>query len=314
MTLATVPPRMTLVVPLRKRMQFTTNILPTATMHACRDHEIIVVLDKCPLEHEIARRPDYHLSVDQDLHDRERVFRWFNSHQALLDEHKIRVLESHGDANCWTGGLRMSAALNVGVEAATTEWIVGIGDEDLALPHNWDEALWRGLHEKNYQTNVSTLVLCQPEIFELWPQPITREWIHETRKSNWHRLAFPLTREQSSGGCRIRWESFLKFSATGAQPGIGDEACGERRAMHWVPFLMHKSLIDGVGRWPISDVCAMSPDMELDNLLAVAGVRKRMPLDSFVLHAKEHVYLSDEVDRVWGDPEMLALFRDKPWV
>ena len=83
-------PMMTYVMPLRSRLQFTTNALPSILRHSSRQHEIILVLDKTPYEHEVTRRTDAYrredvprlLSTDQA--DREKMYRWFDAHRKPL--------------------------------------------------------------------------------------------------------------------------------------------------------------------------------------------------------------------------------------
>lgn len=308
-------PCMTLVIPIRRRFQFTTNIIPTATMHAVRkDHEFILVRDECSLGYELERRPELQNTAEviHDREDRLRVGGWILNHAGFLQEHGVRVLESFGDRQCWTGGLRCSAALNVGVEAASTEWIVGIGDEDLCFLPGWDHDLWRGLEGKDPMKTVSTLTMVMPNVWPSWeagfirPHVPTRSWIHASRSMACHQLSFPLhENERDILRTRIGESTWRTYAEQARLPGIHEEACGVRNMCHWVPMLMHRDLLKKAGMWPVDEAAASANDIELDNRLGALGVKKRMPLDAHVLHAKHHLYCSNSMDYVWGERKLL---------
>jgi len=307
-------PKMSFLLSIRSRLQFTTNALPSVILHAERDHEIIIALDKCSIEYEQQRRPDcfqpntWAEMAASDRVQRERVYRWIDTHKSVLDEHKVRVVESYGDERCWTGGLRSAAALNVAVEASTTDWIVAIGDEDLFFEPKWDRALWTPLEGRDPMRYVSTPVMVMPDYGDSWPDPLTAEWIHRQRNLCCHKLTMPLPPKyaDSCGSARLSYETFHRFAQIGAKAGLHEEPCGERRLCHWVPMLMYKPLVKRVGGWKVEDSAAMCYDIRLDDDLARHGVVKVMPLDHMVLHTKYHVKLSDYVDRTWGDAETLA--------
>lgn len=305
---------MTLVVPARARLQLTTNILPTAVRNASRrDHEILLVVDECDVLHEIRRRPGVFVeeqTVAHDAKDRALLRGWIDAHRELLSASGVRVLRSAGDERCWTGGLRTSAALNVGVEAAQTEWIVGIGDEDLCFSPGWDDALWSALGGRDPRSTVSTLVMAMPMQRETWPEPLTARWIHMQRDRVCHQLTFPVRPEHSGAdSARISESSWLGFAQLAKLGGVYEEQCHERKMCHWVPMLMHRDLLRRVGTWPIRDEAAFSFDIYLDDQLGAAGVRKRMRLDNLVLHSKHHLFMGEDVDRQWADPGVVEALR-----
>jgi hypothetical protein len=311
-------PKMSFVMPLRVRTTFTSNALPTVIQHAEREHEIILVLDKCPLEHEYRRRPDAYGPCDspewaaglkQDADFREHVYRWFDEHHKLLDQHHVRVLEFQGDERYWTGGLRMSGALNMGVAAATTEWIVGVGDEDLAFMPGWDRVLWEtsGIKEgRDPNQVVANMVMVTLQGRELgsWPEPLTLEWIQAQRKACPHYLTFPIRADRAHNLSRISYSSFKKFCDTASMPGIIEEPCGARIQTHWVPELMYKPMLVKHGMWPTDDGSAYGPDIVQDDRFGRAGVMRRMASHHMVLHAKQYLYMNEEWDRVWVDQKI----------
>jgi hypothetical protein len=306
-------PKMTYAIPLRRRLTFTLNALPTVILNASREHEIILMLDKCPLEHEFRRRPDQHTgdttaSIAADLSDRNRVYRWIDSHQKLLDEHHVKVMEFHGDERHWTGGLRSGAAMNMAVRASALDWILCFGDEDCIFLPNWDVALWSAICDRDPLKHVALPVMVMPGLADPYPDPLTSEWIHAQRERCCHTLTYPIRREYAHDAAigRIDIKAFERFAELAKQPGVHEEECGERRICHWVPLLMHRQLFENVGGYPVSDHSAKSYDIHFDDALRDrCGARKRMPLDSMLLHAKQFVRISDEIDRVWGDAELL---------
>jgi len=312
-------PKMAYVMPLRVRLQFTTNALPSLITHASREHEVIIVLDKCPAEYEFTRRKamypvtDITSLVRDDRLGREKVYRWIDSHKALLDEHHVKILEFHGDERCWTGGLRAAGAMNAGVRAASSDWVLAFGDEDCVFTKGWDVAMWEAIRGRDPMKYVSTPVMVMPRVHEEgFPSPPDAAWIHAQRQRCCHQLTYPLAREfgELSSG-RIPLDAFMRFAATARLDGTHEESCGERQMCHWVPLLMHKSLFWSVGGYPVTDAAACSFDLVLDDALRERGVKKRMPLDHFILHAKHFAFLSEEIDRAWGDPELLATIQKR---
>jgi hypothetical protein len=303
---------MSFVMPLRCRVQFTTNALPTALLHADRDHEVILVLDKCPLENERKRRP---ISLEESVRvasddeaGREVVYRWIDSHARLLDEHRVRILEFHGDESFWTGGLRMSGALNMGVKASTTDWIVGVGDEDLIFMPGWDTSMWRTLGEADPDKCVANMAMVTLQEREPCPETLTADWIHAQRSICSHYLTYPVAPRQSDPRhSRFSYAAFSRFFEVAKVPGVIEEACGVRSLTHWVPELMHKTLLHRVGGWPTSDASAFGPDIVQDDAFHAAGVRRRMATDHMVVHAKHFLYMSEDWDRVWTDPSILSV-------
>jgi hypothetical protein len=311
---------MAYVMPLRNRLQFTTNSLPSIILHASRAHEIIIVLDKCPLEYEMARRPEMYpgslsenaAALLDDRRDRETVYRWFDKHQKLLDEHHIKVLDFHGDESRWTGGLRAAAAMNMGVAASTSEWVVVFGDEDLVFQKNWDVAMWDVLRDHDPMRYVATPVMVTPGLYDPRPE-LTPEWIHAQRAVCCHKLTYPLAAEHAADldSGRLSYEAFMRFVEIGKKPGVYEELCGDRRVCHWVPLIMHRKLFDSIGGYPTTGRAAFSYDLVLDDALHDRGVIKRMPQDHMILHAKHLAYLSEEVDRVWADDVRLSTVQKK---
>jgi hypothetical protein len=304
-------PKMTYVLPLRSRLTFTFNSLPSIILHASREHEIIIVIDRCLLEHEIKARPAVYpdgggrLLVD-DQTDREHMYRWFDSHQKLLAEHHVRVMDFHGDERCWTGGLRAATAMNMGMASSTTDWVVVFGDEDLIFMKNWDVAMWGVLHDRDPMRYVATPVMVTPGQYDPLPE-LTPDWIHAQRARCCTQLTYPLSTEYASSlaSGRLSYEAFERFAEIGAQAGVRDEACGERSMCHWVPLIMHRKLFDQAGGYPTTDYAASSYDLVFDGKLQSMGITKRMPLDHMILHAKHFAYFSDEVDREWADATWL---------
>lgn len=299
-------PRMTWIVPLRRRLQFTTNLLPTLFRFAERkDHEVIVILDKCDYRTEAARLGiDVEEAARQDAIDRQKVYRWFDSHADLVVAHNIRMLDSYGSPALHTGGQRTAAALNLGIERASTPWMVGIGDEDLCLQPGWDRALWQALDGRDPLKYVSTLSMVMPKVFEGDPlPPATSGWVKNSVNSQ---LSFPVRPEHASTkGARISHAMFCAFTNVASSPDVLEERCAERLACHWVPLLMHRDLLGKVGGWPTREDSAYSFDIALDDDLAKLGVVKRMPRDAFALHTKHALYLDEETDRTWASPEWL---------
>ena len=308
-------PKMTYVLPLRRHLTFTTNSLPSIILNASRDHEIIIVLDKCPLEYEHARRPEVYpgdctSAITSDREERETVYRWIDAHQKILNEHNVKVLDFHGDAHCWTGGLRAAAAMNMGTKTATSEYVVVFGDEDLLFMPGWDRAMWdpiKGLDPMRY---VSLPVMVTTDVCDPYmpPADLTPDWIHAQRKKCCHKLVYPTM--PSDGGSlfsgRFPIENFARFVGIGKQSGCVEEPCGVRAMCHWVPIIMHRRLFDHIGGYPTGDDAAFGYDIVLDNTLSSMGVRKRMPLDHMILHTKFFTFISDEVDRDWGDATRLS--------
>lgn len=300
-------PRMTFVMPLRWRVQFTTNALPTVLQHAERtDHEVIIVLDKIPLQYEIDRRGSeaFYTSLEKDQADRERVYRWIDRHKALLDEHKVRILECHGDRSYWSGGLRNVAALNMGVDKATTDWIVAVGDEDLILMPGWDRALWDVMQGRDATRHVAVPVMVMTHVHEAWPRPLTPEWIHAQRARCGHQLTFPMLPKHAEVlSCRVGLKSLADFARTAALPGVHEEICGERRIAHWVPYLIHRDLLRWAGGWPITPEVA-GYDIRLDDMLGQMNVKKLVPSDHFVFHFKHHLRMDDATEAKWTEDEV----------
>jgi hypothetical protein len=306
-------PRIAYVLPLRSRLQFTTNLLPSLVRHSSRPHEIVIVLDKTPLQYELARRPNEfppsqtEQFLRRDEAGREQVYRWIDAHQKLLDEHGINVLEFIGDERCWTGGIRAAAAMNMGTAATSSEWVATFGDEDLVFMKNWDVALWDVLRDHDPMQFVSTPVMVTPDLRDPYPEVLTAAWIHAQRDLCCHKLTLPLpvkfSRDLLSG--RLTYDTFLRFYEIGKMGGCINERCGERRMCHWVPMITHRKLFDRVGGYPTHDRAASSFDLVFDDSLRALGVTKRMPLDHMVLHTKHYVYMSDEVDREWADKTLL---------
>jgi hypothetical protein len=240
------------------------------------------------------------------------VYRWIDSHEALLKEYKVRVMDFHGDESCWTGGLRAAAAMNMGTAAGTTDWVVVFGDEDCVFRKDWDVALWEVIKDRDFMRFVSTPVMVMPRVHDEMTAPVparrvTAEWIHAQRNRCCHQLTYPILAkhgELNSG--RIYQETFESFAKTASLSGVHEESCGERRMCHWVPLIMHKQLFNKMGGYPTTDRAACSFDLVLDDTLRDMGVRKRMPLDHPMLHAKHFFRTNDEVDRVWGDKELLT--------
>lgn len=308
-------PKISYVMPLRTRLEFTTNALPTILMHSTREHEVILVLDKCTYRHELARRPALY-GTDLTHHDsafaddqraREKVYRWIDGHQKLLDEHRVRVLDFHGDETHWTGGLRAAGAMNMGIRASTSDWTAVFGDEDLVFARGWDAALWGALWDRDPMRTASLPVMVMPHVEESFPEPLAADWIHAQRGRCCHQLSYPIAPEYAQlWGGRITYDGFERFVEVAKQSGVHEERCGERRLCHWVPMLMHKDLFWSVGGYPTADAASCSFDITFDDALGRAGIVKRMPLDHMILHAKHFCYLSDEVDRLWGDEWQLG--------
>lgn len=311
-------PKFSFVMPLRVRTTFTSNALPTVLLHADRDHEVIIVLDKCSLEHEYRRRPDtYGKDVDvwneglsADTAFREHVYRWFDSHQRILDEHKVKVLEFHGNERFWMGGMRMSGALNLGVKAATTDWIVGVGDEDLAFMPGWDRVLWDTLGlagGRDPNKTVSNMVMVTLQGRDTWPEPVTHEWIAQQRVVCPHYLTLPIRAATAHNITRISYDTFKKFCNIASVPGVVEELCGVRAKTHWVPELMYKPMLVSQGMWPTDDASAFGPDIVQDDRFHRAVINRRMATDHMVLHAKHYLYKSEEWDRDWVDSEIVKI-------
>ena len=306
-------PRMTYVLPLRSRLQFTTNALPSLVRHSAGTHEIILVLDKTPYEHELTRRTDAYPREDvqrllhADQAGRESVYRWIDAHRPILDEHGIQVMEFMGDERRWTGGLRAAAAMNMGMKAATSEWVATFGDEDLVFMKNWDLAMWNALRDHDPMQYVALPVMVTSQLRDPYPN-LTPSWIHAQRGSSCHALTFPVARQHtlSLTNARLSYESFLRFFEMAKMTGCVNERCGERRMCHWVPMVMHRKLFDRVGGYPTSDQAACSYDLVFDDALRSLGVTKRMPLDHMILHTKHYVHFNDDADREWGDTALLA--------
>lgn len=316
-------PKMSFVMPLRNRTTFTANALPTVLLHAERDHEVILVLDKCPLEHEARRRPGalgdptlWNKVIREDREGHDHMCRWIDDHKTLLDEYKVRVLEFSGDESFWTGGLRMSGALNMGVLASTTDWIVGVGDEDLVFMQGWDRVMWNtmGIAEgRDPNKVVSNMVMVTFQGREGWDGnrgPVggkvpTTAWIHAQRAMCTHYLTFPLALEhQDPRYTRVSYAAFERFCNVAKLPGVVEERCGVRNRTHWVPELMYKPMLVRHGVWPTHDAAAFGPDITQDDLFHAAGIQRRMASDHFVLHSKHYIYINDDVDRVWVDPKI----------
>ena len=311
-------PRMTYVLPLRNHLTFTANSLPSIILNSSREHEIIIVLDKCPFEYEFNRRNvgadgrtigcrTLEEAVSDDREVREDVYRWFDAHQKVLDEHHVRVLDFHGDERCWTGGLRAGSAMNMGMREATADYVVVFGDEDLLFMPGWDRAMWDALKDHDPMRTVALPVLTVTGVCDPYPFAFTPEWIHAQRKRLVNHLAYPVVESDFnllSG--RFPLENFAKFVAIAKQAGCVEEMAGVRGICHWVPLIMHRKLFDQIGGYPTGDNAAFGYDIVLDDTLAALGVKKRMPLDHMMLHTKFFAFMSDEVDRVWGDPASLA--------
>jgi hypothetical protein len=307
-------PKMTYVLPLRRHLTFTTNSLPSIIVNASRDHEIIIVLDKCPLEYEQARRPETYpverraALVQEDREEREVVYRWVDAHQKALSDNNIKVLDFHGDERYWTGGLRAAAAMNMGTKTATADYVVVFGDEDLCFMPGWDRAMWDVLKDHDPMRHVALPVLAITGVCDPHPSDLTPAWIHSQRGRLMNHLAYPVSQSDSSSllSGRFPLENFSRFVVVGKQAGCVEEPCGVRGMCHWVPIVMHRKLFDQMGGYPTGDNAAFGYDIVLDDTLAAMGVKKRMPLDHMILHTKFFVHMSDEIDRVWGDAAWLA--------
>jgi hypothetical protein len=306
-------PRMTIVLPLRSRLQFTTNALPSLVRHSSRAHEIILVLDKTPYEYELTRRSDVYPRDDiprlisTDKSERENVYRWIDAHGSLLDKHGIQVMEFMGDERRWTGGLRAAAAMNMAMKAATSDWVLTFGDESLFFMKNWDLAMWTALRDHDPMQFVALPVMVTSQLRDPYPN-LTPSWIHAQRGSSCHQLTFPLARQHtlSLTSGRLSYESFLRFFEMGKMTGCVNERCGDRRMCHWMPMVMNRKLFDRVGGYPTGDQDACSYDLTFDDTLRRLGVTKRMPLDHMILLTQHYVHFSDDADREWGDTDLLA--------
>jgi len=307
-------PKIAYVLPLRTRLQFTTNALPSLIRHSSQQHEIILVLDKTPYEFEVLRRSDVYPRSDvprlvsEDQAGREKVYRWIDAHRPLLDEYKINVMEFHGDETRWTGGLRAAAAMNMGTAAATSDWVAVFGDEDCVFMQNWDKVLWSALQDHDPMQYVSLPVMVMTQMRDPYPETVSPSWIHAQRSTCCHQLTFPLARKhaESLTSGRLSYDSMLRFAERAKMGGCVNERCGDRRMCHWVPMLMHRKLFERAGGYPTSDQAASSFDLVFDDTLRAMNVTKRMPLDHMILHTKHYVHISDDLDNMWGDKELLA--------
>jgi hypothetical protein len=244
----------------------------------------------------------------EDREDREAVYRWFDAHQQVLSDHHVKVLDFHGDERCWTGGLRAAAAMNMGMKEATADYVVVFGDEDLLFMPGWDRAMWGALDGPDPLGQVAVPVMVTTDVYDPCPPTLTAPWIHAQRGLCSYKLAYPVTKSDGSSlySGRLPIENFSRFVEIGKQAGRVEERCGVRGMCHWVPMVMHRKLFDHIGGYPTSDNAAFGYDIVLDDKLYAMSVNRRMPLDHMILHTKFFAFISDEVDRVWGDPEKLG--------
>jgi hypothetical protein len=305
-------PKFTFLVSARRRLQFTTNLLPTAVRGATRDHDYLVVLDRGSLEHEFARRPgDYPPEAQEKLRVEDaagiaRVDQWFADHQDLCARSGVRVAHHDGGPACWTGGLRSAGAMNHGIANSDSEYLVAFGDEDLCLRPGWDEALWRALDNRDPLKFVSLPTVVKMAEYDAIPPKMSSLWIHEQRKVCCHALSFPVRRGVASATHRITAETWDAFAKLARLHGVYEEPCALRRMCHWVPMLVHRRLLEHVGGWRIQDERAYNYDIALDDELGRNGIRKRMPLGHAILDSKLHYFISDEVDQEWGHAPLIA--------
>lgn len=305
-------PKFTFLISARRRLQFTTNLLPTAVLGATRDHDYLVVLDRCSLEHEFARRPNeyppesragYMASDEAGI---AQVDQWFADHRELCAKHGIRVAHHDGGPSCWTGGLRSASAMNHGITISDSEFLMAFGDEDLCLRKGWDEALWRALENRDPHKFVAVPTIVKAVGYDSAPPTMSSLWIHEQRKACCHALSYPVPRDVAVATHRITETSWDAFAKLARLHGVYEELCGVRRMCHWVPMLMYRPLLNHVGGWRIQDDRAFSYDIAIDDELGRNDVRKRMPLGHHILDSKLHYFISDEVDREWGHASYMA--------
>jgi hypothetical protein len=300
-------PQTTLIVPVRRRLQFTTNVLPSFLQHSARrDHEVLLVIDECPASYEEDRRGTGAVNFNEDEAGRWLVEQWLRTHQTLLSESNIRVLRSRGNPRCWTGGLRCAAAMNLGLEVARTEWVLGIGDEDLVFMPEWDRHLFDALDGHNPEKTVAVPVMVTPEVRAGWPTPLTGSWIHGQRSAHCYSLCIPVTETHANiASARFTLDTLKAFAKRATLLGVYGEKAGLRSLCHWVPLLARKTILQRVGGWPITDEAAMSFDIVLDNALGHADVAKRMPLDHHIFRMKHYLKIDGATDNRWADPSIL---------
>lgn len=301
-------PKMSLLMPLRKRTHFTTNALPSMLKRAVRkDHETIISLDRVSMIHEFRRRPemfgtdkdDWAQALRADTNGQGIVNKWLDSHKNLLSNYNVRVITSPDRSDLWNGGMRWATALNLAVATATNEWILGLVDEDLVFQDRWDELLWAHMQDRDPASTCVLPMMVMPRSDIVVPSQITHEWLEEQRKLVCNQYTFPAP-EIAMEGYRFPYARWDEFVQTVKQEGAFEEPCGLRNYGHWVPPLLHRDLILKVGGWPVDDKDGICADLIFDNRLCAAGVQKVIAKDCLIFHTKSFCYWNEETEADWA--------------
>ena len=306
----TTVPQISIILPVRCRTTFTTNALASLIEHGIRkDHQIILVLDKTSLTYEMQRYPNKFPKdiLQQDEEGMKRVDNWVDTHSDILKKYDIKIVIAKGGEDLWLDHKRVSFALEEGRKHVKYNWILGYADEDLVFQKYWDYNLWRYMSDKDPKkycvvpTKVSAIFVEQePEISFAWLSNRVNSF-----SKTWMIIPFPVSdRKILEWKYRLPYKNFHEYMDKILLYGNAFfENCGLRINGDSSPFFVHKSLVDSVNGWSIdgwfSDCHSL--DARFDFRLGSIGIIKIIPRDCFVLHTKNPLFISEEVDRIWAD-------------
>jgi hypothetical protein len=299
-------PQYSIILPIRCRTTFTTNALSSLIVNGVRkDHQIILVLDKTSLIYELEKYPDKFPSniLKDDEEGINRVDNWIKCHNDILKKYNIDIVVAKGGKELWLDHRRVSFVLEEGRKHIKHDWVLGYADEDLVFQRNWDEILWYYMSDKDPMKFcvVPSKVTPRPDISFMWLE----NYIKVKRNGQWLVLPIPVSDKKIlEYKYRFPYSKFDDYvQKIFLYRQAWTELCGVRDKGDSSPFFISKALVDHINGWSLEGPYSEhhSLDARFDYRLAKIGVTKIIPRDLFVLHTKNFLFISDEVDQIWGD-------------
>ncbi len=207
-------------------------------------------------------------------------------HHCDIDMNAIAKHEEPDRSGEPIAGSLIATAMNMGIEAAKNDWIVGISDDDLFYSKNWDKPILDIIDNYDPTNSVLRPVHVQPR-FQLEGEEVTVSRFWES--ASWrdicqHYYAIPTTVEINNtwGITENDWNKLVEIVSR--DNDIRNQKCGIQERIHWIPLIIHKDLIEKVGGWDTTYEHAYSFDIYFDDVLGKHNVTKYQPSNSFVLH------------------------------
>jgi hypothetical protein len=218
----------------------------------------------------------------------ENMLKWLDNRKDWLRKHNIRYhhcrmpyekLATYPDGG-YVHGARCAAAMNIGVEIATYDWICGISDDDLFYSYHWDKPIIDIIPKYDMMKYVFRPTHVQPRMEVEGEISVEDFWGEKYDYLVSHYRVIKPTIERFV--TELEWNVIV---AKMSQSGVIDiEPCGMRKKLHWLPMIMSRALIKAIGGWSLDKQHASCIDIEFDDRLAKKGISKVRCRDSFVLH------------------------------